>query len=162
MCERNEKYIKECAELGKRERNEGDACMEDVKGETRFVTAGTLKKGSFLIIDNVACKVVDTQTSKPGKHGHSKIRFTAVGILDGKKREMVCPGHDNVDVPIIEKRTAQVLSLSGNSANVMDGESYETFDLEIPEELRGQVVESCQVLYWVITGTKVMKQIKAE
>ncbi len=139
-----------------------DACMEDVEGETRFVTAGTLKKGSFVIIDNIACKVVDTQTSKPGKHGHSKIRLTAVGILDGKKREMVCPGQDNVNVPIIEKCTAQVLSISENTANVMDAESYETFDLEIPEELRGHVTEGSNVLYWVITGTKVMKQIKAE
>ncbi len=136
--------------------------MEETEGETRFVTAVTLKKGSFVIVDNVACKVVDTQTSKPGKHGHSKIRITAVGILDGKKREMVCPGHDNIHIPIIDKRTAQVLSIAGNTANVMDAESYETFDMEIPEELRGQVTEGNNVLYWVITGTKMMKQIKAE
>jgi len=41
----------------------------------------------------------------------------------------------------IEKKTAQVLSIQGNTANVMDSETYETFDLEIPEELKGQVVD---------------------
>lgn len=134
----------------------------EVQGEVRFTTAGAMKKGSYILIDNVACRVTDTQTSKPGKHGHAKIRITAVGILDEKKREIVGPAHDNVNTPVIEKRTAQVLSISDHTANVMDGESFETFDIQIPEELRGQVVEGCNVLYWVITGTKVMKQLKSE
>ncbi len=134
----------------------------EVQGEVRFSTAGAMKKGSFIIIDSVACRVTDTQTSKPGKHGHAKIRITAVGILDEKKRELVCPAHDNVNAPIIEKRTAQVLSVSGDTANIMDSESFETFDLNIPEELKADVVEGCSVLYWIITGTKVMKQLKSE
>lgn len=138
--------------------------MDDIEvhGEVRFTTAGAMKKGSFIIIDNVACRVSDTQTSKPGKHGHAKIRITAVGILDEKKRELVCPAHDNINIPIIEKRTAQVLSIAGTKANVMDNESYETFDIDIPDELKTEVVEGCNILYWVITGTKVMKQIKSE
>ncbi len=135
---------------------------DEVAGEVRFTSAGAMKKGSFMLIDNVACRVTDTQTSKPGKHGHAKIRITAVGILDDKRREFVGPAHDNINVPIIEKRSAQVLSVSGDSANIMDSESFETFDLKIPEELKADVVEGCSILYWVITGTKVMKQLKSE
>ena len=134
----------------------------EVQGEIKVTTAGTLKKGSVVIIDGVACKVSDTQTSKPGKHGHAKIRITAVGILDGKKREFVCPAHDNVNTPVIEKRSAQILSIAGNMANVMDADSFETFDMEIPEELKADVKENINVLYWVITGVKIMKQIKPE
>jgi translation initiation factor 5A len=134
----------------------------EVQGEIKVTTAGTLKKGSVVIIDGVACKVSDTQTSKPGKHGHAKIRITAVGILDGKKRELVCPAHDNVNTPVIEKRSAQILSIAGNMANVMDADSFETFDMEIPEELKADVKENINVLYWVITGVKIMKQIKPE
>ncbi len=137
--------------------------MEDeVQGDIKFTTAGAMKKGSVLLIDNIACKVSDTQTSKPGKHGHAKIRITAVGILDGKKRELVCPAHDNVNTPVIEKRSAQVLSITGNMANVMDSESFETFDMDIPEELKADVKEGVNILYWIITGTKIMKQIKPE
>ena len=84
----------------------------------------------------------------------------AVGLIDGRKREIVKPGHENVEVPIIDKRTAQVLSIQGNVANVMDSETYETFDLEIPEDLKGQVVEGCSILYWVVLDSRVMKQIK--
>ncbi len=126
---------------------------------TKQVGANTLQKGSYVIIEGAACKVVDTQISKPGKHGHSKIRLSAIGILDDKKRVIVLPGHDNVEVPIIEKKNAQVLSIHGNTANVMDNESYETLDLEIPEELKADITEGSNVLYWVILDQKIMKQV---
>ncbi|MBI1969069.1 translation initiation factor IF-5A [Candidatus Woesearchaeota archaeon] len=131
-----------------------------VEGEKKVVSVGSLQKGSFVILDGAPCRVMDVQVSKPGKHGHAKVRISTVGLLDEKKRVAVMPGHDNVEVPIIDKRTAQVLSAHGDVANVMDSETYETFDLKVPEELKGQCVEGCQVLYQVILNTKVMKQIK--
>lgn len=130
-------------------------------GETKPVSIGTLQKGNYVVIDGVACRVTDTQTSRPGKHGHAKVRMTAVGLLDDKKRVIVMPGHDNIDTPIVQKRTAQVLSIQGNKANIMDSETFETFDLEIPEELKDECVEGCNVLYWVVLDQKVMKQVKA-
>lgn len=132
------------------------------EGEKKPAGVGTLQKGSYVILEGEACKVTDTQTSKPGKHGHAKVRISAVGLLDGKKRIVVMPGHDNVDVPIVDKRTAQVLSIQGNKANVMDSVTYETFDLEIPEELKDKCVEGCQIMYWQILNSRVMKQIKGE
>jgi len=125
---------------------------------TKPVSVGGLKKGNYVVIDGAACTVSDTQVSRPGKHGHAKVRLTAVGIVYGKKRVIVLPGHDNIDAPIIEKKIAQVLSISGDTANVMDSETYETFDLKIPEELKGSVVEGANVLYWIILDEKVMKQ----
>ena len=128
----------------------------------KITSVGSLTKGNYVIIDNTACKVTGTQTSRPGKHGHAKTRLSAVGIIDKKKRIIVMPGHDNIDVPIIEKKTAQVLSINNNTANVMDSETYETFDIEIPEDLKDQCVEGANVLYWEILDTKVMKQVKTE
>lgn len=127
---------------------------------TKIVGANSLQKGNYVIMEGAACRITDVQISKPGKHGHSKVRFEGVGLLDNKKRVMVLPGHDNVEVPIIEKKTAQVLSISGDKATVMDMDSYETFELEIPEELKGQVTEGCQVIYWVVLDARVMKQLK--
>ena len=127
---------------------------------TKLVSVGTLKKGNYVLIDGAACTVSDIQVSRPGKHGHAKVRLSAVGIINGKKRVIVMPGHDNIEVPIIDKRTAQVLSIHGNTANVMDSESYETFDLEIPEEFKGQVVDGATILYWNILGQKMIKQGK--
>jgi translation initiation factor 5A len=78
-------------------------------GETKPVSIGSLKKGNYIVIDEVACKVSDIQVSRPGKHGHAKIRLTGVGLVDGKKRVIVAPGHDHVDTPIVEKKNAQLL-----------------------------------------------------
>lgn len=127
---------------------------------TKSTSVGTLKKGDSIIIEGVASKISSVSTSRPGKHGHAKVRLEAVGLIDGKKRALVMPGHDHVDVPIIEKLTAQVLSISDNTANVMDNENYETFDLEIPEELKGKVIEGVQILYWKILEDKVMKDVR--
>lgn len=127
---------------------------------TKMVTANNVQKGNFIILDGAACRVVDVEISKPGKHGHSKVRISAVGLVDEKKRIVVMPGHDNIEVPIIEKRTAQVLSVHEEVANVMDSETYETFDLKIPEEFKGQIVEGSSVLYWTILNEKVIKQVK--
>jgi len=131
-------------------------------GEIKPVGIGTLTKGSYVVVEGIASKVTDTQTSRPGKHGHAKVRLTAVGLIDGKKRVVVAPGHDHIDVPIIEKKNAQVLSISGDHTNVMDSETYETFDLEIPEEFKDEIVEGSIVLYWIILDSKVIKQVKNE
>lgn len=133
-----------------------------MSGETKKESVGHLKVGSYIVIDDVACKITSTATSRPGKHGHAKVNMMAVGIFDGKKRNMVMPGHDMVDVPIVDKRTASVLSIDGDHANVMDAESFETFDLEIPENLKDDVVEGCNILYWVVLSDKVMQQVKGD
>ena len=130
-------------------------------GELKVVDVGEIKKGSYMIIEGKACRVTDVQVSRPGKHGHAKYRIVAMGMIDDKKYDVVMP-HQDVEVPIIEKKGAQVMSISGDVATVMDLETYETFDLKIPEELKGQVTEGCNILYWEILSDKVMKQIKPD
>ena len=129
-------------------------------GDITTTDVGSLKKGRYIVYNNIACKVVDLQTSRPGKHGHAKCRVSAVGLTDGQKFIFVSPAHDKIDVPIIGKKTAQVLSVSGDTANVMDMESYETFDIKIPEELKDDVKENASVTYWIILDDKVMKEVK--
>jgi len=131
-------------------------------GTTVPKSVGELQKGNYVVVDGVASIVVNTSYSRPGKHGHAKVRMDAVGIIDGKKRQVVMPGHDNIDVPIIEKKSAQVLSITNGIANVMDVETYETFDLNIPEELKEQCTEGSNILYWIILDDKIMKQVKTE
>jgi translation initiation factor 5A len=128
--------------------------------EVRQGHVGDLKKGSYVVIEGIASQVTDTQVSRPGKHGHAKVRLTAAGLIDKKKRVIVMPGHDNIPIPIIEKKNAQVLSITGDTANVMDSETYETFDLKIPDDMKGTLSDGITVLYWEILNDKVMKQVK--
>lgn len=129
-------------------------------GEIKQVAASNLKKGSYCILDGVACVVKNIQVSKAGKHGHAKARIEAMGIINNQKKIAMMPGHDSIAVPIIEKKNAQVLSINKDIANVMDIDSYETFDIKIPEELKGEVTEGKQVIYWIVLDEKIIKQVK--
>ncbi len=128
--------------------------------EIKQVQVTSLKTGRYVVIDGVACKVLKIDTSKTGKHGHAKCRIEAAGIIRGEKKVVVLPGHDKIDSPVIEKKTAQVLSVHEEYANVMDEESFETFDLKIPDELKGKIEDGVKVIYWVVLDEKAMKEIK--
>lgn len=129
-------------------------------GEIRQIDATQAKAGKYVIFDNQACVVKSLDISKPGKHGHAKCRIEAITIKDGKKIIKILPGHDKIDSPIIEKRTAQVLSITGDKTSVMDLETYETFDLTIPEELKEKIKEGMQVLYWIVLDEKVIQEVR--
>ena len=139
----------------------------------KVVDVGKIKKGGYIIADNEACKVVDIAHSKAGKHGAGKYRMQVISVIGNKKKSVVMTSGSKVDVPIIDKHDAQILTIEervqtiGNEtikkriASVMDLESYETFEIEIPDDMKGDVKEGVKVLYWDVLGTKLMKQIIA-
>lgn len=132
--------------------------MTDTK---QMPMADAVKVGRYIIVDGMACVVKSIQISKTGKHGHSKARVEAQGLIDeGVKKIFIRPMSDNIDVPIVEKENAQVLSVKDNKANVMDMTTFETFDLEVPEEFKDQLKEGVQITYWKLMGKKVIKQVK--
>ena len=98
--------------------------------DTKQAIVTSLKQGSYIIIDGIACRINKVETSRPGKHGHAKCRISADSLIDGSRKVIVLPGHDKIDVPIIEKKNAQVLSIQGEMATVMDEKTYETFELK--------------------------------
>jgi translation initiation factor 5A len=119
-----------------------------------------LKPGGFILIDDIPCKVDKVQASSSGKHGHSKIRVDAIGVLDGRRRSIVKPSGEAVDVPIINKFVAQVLAIVGDNAQLMDMQSYEVFELPIPEEMKGKIQAGTEVQYFELVGVKTLKPIK--
>ena len=123
----------------------------------RVIDATEMRVNTFLLLDGVAHQVKKMDISKTGKHGHSKVRFEAVNIFSGKKKVAVVPGHDKFEVPMINKRNAQVLSVNGNMASIMDSETFENLDLEIGEGVEG-IVEGGNVEYWDIEGEKLLKR----
>lgn len=115
-----------------------------------------IRKGRYIVIDGHPCRVSDVQTSAPGKHGHAKARITATSIFDGSKHTTLKPGDAKVEVPIVDKRQAQVLSISGKTAQLMDMTSYETFDSEIPEGM--EINAGDTIFFWIIMGKKLLER----
>jgi translation initiation factor 5A len=93
-----------------------------------------LQEGSYVMMEESPCKINSYSTAKPGKHGSAKARIEARGVFDGKKRSLSQPVDAKVWVPIIERKQGQVVSVSGEDAQVMDLDTYETFTMRVPED----------------------------
>ena len=120
---------------------------------------GSLKVGSYIIIDSEPCRIVSYDHSKPGKHGSAKARVAAMGVFDGSKHSLVSPVSANVEVPLINKRNGQVISISGDTLQIMDLETFEVFDTSsVEEEIRNKVRQGGEVEYWqVLDRVKIVR-----
>ncbi len=130
---------------------------------TMYAELGSLKVGSFIVINNEPCRIVEMSKAKTGKHGSAKAHVVAIGIFTGTKRTLVAPVSQRVEVPIIDKRNAQVIALTGDTVQLMDLETYETFEVDMPKEenIRSKLEPGAEVEYWVVMGKrKIMRVLK--
>jgi len=118
-----------------------------------------LKEGRYVNIDDEPCKILSISTSKPGKHGEAKARIEAIGLFDGNKKSVVYPVKHKVQVPIIDKRQAQVVSLHGTEAQLMDLETYEMFQLPIPEDMKDSLQAGGEIQYIVAMGRRKITRV---
>ena len=117
---------------------------------------GSLKVGSYIIIDGEPCRIVSYDHSKPGKHGSAKARVAAIGVFDGSRHSMVSPVSANVEVPLINKKSGQIISMSGQTLQIMDLETFEVFETSaVDDEIRDKITQSSEVEYW-----KVLDRVK--
>ena len=119
-----------------------------------------VKEGDYIVVDGEPCVAKKRKTSSAGKHGSTKVRLRTEGILDDQKRQIVKPSDAKVEVPIIDKKAAQVLSVSGDSVQLMDLESYDTFEIAIPDDFDEDLSEGDEVEYWQVMGNKLLKKKK--
>jgi len=127
---------------------------------SRPVDLGSLKDGSYILIDGEPCRIVEYDKSKPGKHGAAKARVVGIGVFDSVKRSLVLPVSTNVEVPLIEKKSGQVVSVSPTNVQLMDLETFETFDVPLPtdEDIKSKMASGAEVEYWRVMGrTKIMR-----
>ena len=125
----------------------------------KLIDATAAKSGVTIVINGEAYTVRSNDVSKTGKHGASKCRIQAIGVFNRKKKIIAVPGSERFEVPMIEKRKAQVLSVSENTANIMDLESFETIDLPYDEEIKETIGPEKQVEYWNVEGRKYIMRI---
>jgi len=115
---------------------------------------GKLKEGRYMVIDDEPCKILSISTSKPGKHGAAKSRIDVVGIFDSMKRSIVQPVSAKTYVPIVERRTAQIISIAGNTVQMMDIKDFEMFEMDLPEEKVAKLEAGKEVPYIASMGKR--------
>lgn len=117
-----------------------------------------LKRGSFVVIDGVPCRVVEVALSAPGKHGAMKARIEAIGLFDERRHSLVGPADEEVEVPIVNKRSAQVVAIVGETVQLMDLSDYSVFELPLPEGI--ELKPGQEVSYYEVLGQRTLKPLK--
>jgi len=123
----------------------------------KIISATEARPGTSVLIDGEPYTVKKIDTSKTGKHGAAKCRIEAVGMISDQKKIVAVPGHERFEVPMVDKRKGQVLSI-GDRISIMDLESFETLEMECPEEIKTQLEPSSTIEYWDIEGRKIVKR----
>lgn len=102
--------------------------------------------------------------SKTGKHGSAKARIVAIGVFDGSKKSLLSPVASMVEVPLIEKKSGQVISITGNILQIMNLETFETFELPFPkeDEVAKLISQGTEVEYWNVLGKSKIMRVKGK
>jgi len=129
------------------------------EGEFNFGSAKDLKPGRYVIIDEIPCRIVSIDTSKPGKHRAAKMRIVAIGIFDGQKKNLLTSSDGDIHIPVINKFNAQVISLSGDTVQLMNKDTFEMFEAYVPEDLKVDVVEGRDVEVMESMGRKAIVRV---
>ncbi len=123
----------------------------------KIINATEAKVGTNILIEGEPYTVKKIDISKTGKHGSSKARIEAIGIMNNSKKILVAPGHERFEVPMINKRKGQILSI-GEKASIMDLESFETIEIACPKDLESELKGTDNVEYWDIEGRTIIKR----
>ncbi len=128
----------------------------------KIAKVGDLKVGSYAMVDGEPSRIMSIQKSKSGKHGSAKYRCTAVSLFDGSKRSFVNPVDTSINIPIVEKNAAQVVSMNPNGLQLMDLETYEVFEVVMPKdtEIVAKLAAGKEVEYWKIMGRYKIQRVK--
>ena len=127
--------------------------------EKMYGSMKDLKVGKYVLIDDEPCRVVGVESSAPGKHGAAKMRVSAMSIFSGNRKTLMKPSDADCEIPIIERKKGQIISLVGDVAQIMDSETFETFESTIPDELKEDAKAGKEVDYVVAMGRKMLTRI---
>ncbi len=124
-----------------------------------FGSMGDVREGKYIMIDEHPCRVVSMDKSKPGKHGAAKIALVAISLFDESKHTMSKSSDADIEIPIIERKKAQIVSVQGNSAQLMDSDSYETFEVTVPEDMKNEIEAGKDIQYMLVLGRKLLLRV---
>ena len=117
------------------EEDETFEVVESGSSLTYPVSAGSLKKGDYVVIKGHPCKIIDVSVSKTGKHGHAKASITALDIFTKQKLEEQSPTTHNLPAPFVKTANYTLLDIGKDGRlSLMDEESNTREDLNLPDD----------------------------
>ena len=129
--------------MGRKRRTSARELEEEEEFPTTPQKASDLRKGNYMTINDKPCKILEMNTSSPGKHGHAKIHFIALDLKRMKKIETIHPSTHMVQVPQSKKEELRLMALDEDemmaTLESKDGERRD--NVPIPISLFGKGVK---------------------
>ena len=120
------------------------------------LAVGSVKNGSYVVIQDRPCKVVDIKTFKVGKHGAAKANITGIDIFNEKKMLVNLPCSANIEVPIIKKSAYTVIDLDEEGyLTLMDKQGTTRQDLKLSDETENDKNLWAKVREWMSGGKEI-------
>ena len=114
--------------------------------------AKDLVGGSWFMHEKEPWQVKRVETVVCGTHSHSKTKLHVKNLFGGGEKVLVFGHQDPVELVDIFKKGASVISKLKEKVQIMDGQSYETFDAELSKELFEELNEGDNVTFVDFNG----------
>ncbi len=122
--------------------------------------AKDVERGAYFKVRNDIYKLKRKELIAVGTHSHTKLKFFAKALFGGGEKDFTFGHTDNVEILDISKKRGQIISIEGKRAQVMDSESYETFDAEITDDVTDNLVEGGPTSFIQIDGKIFIVNVK--
>lgn len=117
----------------------------DNQDSTVPTQCSAVKRGGYVVIKGKPCKVIETSTSKTGKHGHAKVHLVGSDIFTNKKYEEISPSTHTLQVPVIQRQDYMLLYISDDGyASLLTKKNVQKDDIKVPE---GEIGDSIRAMY---------------
>lgn len=115
-------------------------------------TAQELERGNYFIYNGEPVRVLRKEVIVVGTHSHSKLKFYIQGLNEKGERDINFHHTDKIEIVDIIRKLGQVIAKANNKVQVMDMVSYETFDVNSPQDLFNDLSEGDNVTFIELNG----------
>eukprot|EP01105_Mastigella_eilhardi_P023085 TRINITY_DN5780_c0_g1_i2.p1 TRINITY_DN5780_c0_g1~~TRINITY_DN5780_c0_g1_i2.p1 ORF type:complete len:696 (+),score=124.75 TRINITY_DN5780_c0_g1_i2:840-2927(+) len=124
-----------------------------------------VRRGQYVIINGVACKVSDVAASKTGKHGSAKVHIVAVDPATGAKHTLLAPASSAIEQASVSEGKYLLVNASEEGLISVMADDGTTKDITVtPEQFKLAETllngtDDVEVATLILPGTEVVTRI---
>ena len=123
-----------------------------------MISTSDFRKGMKVEFKGEPCEIVDFQHVKMGRGG-AIVRTKLKNLKTGAVLEETFRSGEKLDPPGLEEKSMQYLYSQDELYYFMDMETYETFNIAIPEEFEGELEPGKEIQYLEALGRRKITRV---
>ena len=112
-----------------------------------MASASDLNAGNYFLHNNEPVQVVKKEVIAYGTNSHTKLKFYFKPLTGGGEKTVTMGHIDKVDILDITRKSGMIIAKMQDKVQIMDSQSYETFDAKIDPDLLESMNENDEVIF---------------